>query len=200
MGYYPTLMLHIQGPPAIAPHPPGGQFSPNNGHKPQPSFSKNRLSLGLNLSRTKQQQHIKFMPFPKQQDKLGEKAKRPHPGIPLNKETILTLIKKHKGNLSRIADSMGTTRVGLRNRINSDVEMKEALEEARERWIDDIEESVLSRANESNDTALQCFVLKTQAKHRGWEQSEAQNAAKDIATAAFDFIVNKTKNPAENGR
>lgn len=73
----------------------------------------------------------------------------------------------------------------------------ESLPYSRERWIDDIEESVLSRAYDSNDTALQCFVLKTQGKHRGWEQSEAQNAAKDIATAAFDFIVNKSKNPAE---
>jgi hypothetical protein len=92
---------------------------------------------------------------------------------------------------------MGTTRVAIRNRVNNDSELKDALAEARERWIDDIEESVLARANESNDTALQCFVLKTQGRHRGWEQSEAQNTAKDIATAAFDFIVNKSKNPAE---
>ena len=130
-------------------------------------------------------------------NKIGEKAKRPHPGIPLVKESLLELITKHKGNLSRVADSLGTTRVSVRNRINSDQELKDCLEESRERWLDDIEESVLSRANESNDTALQCFVLKTQGKHRGWEQDENKNAAKDIATAAFDFIVNKSKNPAE---
>lgn len=136
-------------------------------------------------------------PSTKKGNKLGEKAKRPHPGIPLVKESLLELIKKHKGNLSRVADSLGTTRVAVRNRINSDQELKDCLEESRERWLDDIEESVLSRANESNDTALQCFVLKTQGKHRGWEQDENKNAAKDIATAAFDFIVNKSKNPAE---
>ena len=136
-------------------------------------------------------------PSTKKGNKLGEKAKRPHPGIPLVKESLLELIKKHKGNLSRVADSLGTTRVAVRNRINSDPELKDCLDESRERWLDDIEESVLSRANESNDTALQCFVLKTQGKHRGWEQDENKNAAKDIATAAFDFIVNKSKNPAE---
>lgn len=130
-------------------------------------------------------------------NKLGDKAKRPMPAIPLNKDTILQLIVKHRGNVSRVADAMGTTRVAIRNRVNNDPELKDALAEARERWIDDIEESVLARANESNDTALQCFVLKTQGRHRGWEQSEAQNTAKDIATAAFDFIVNKSKNPAE---
>lgn len=141
------------------------------------------------------------MAFPsvKKGNKLGEKAKRPHPGIPLSKEDIHMLIKRHKGNLSRVADAMGTTRVAVRNRINADQELKDCLEEARERWLDDIEESVLSRANESNDTALQCFVLKTQGKHRGWEQDEAKNAAKDIATAAFDFIINKSKNPASSG-
>lgn len=130
-------------------------------------------------------------------NKLGEKAKHPKPGIPLVKETLLDLIKKHKGNISRVADCLGTTRVCVRNRINSDQDLKDCLEEARERWLDDIEESVLSRANESNDTALQCFVLKTQGKHRGWEQDEAKNAAKDIATAAFDFIINKSKNPVQ---
>ena len=139
------------------------------------------------------------MAFPsvKKGNKLGEKAKRPHPGIPLNKESLLELIKKHKGNLSRVADALGTTRVSVRNRVNSDQELRDCLDESRERWLDDIEESVLSRANESNDTALQCFVLKTQGRHRGWEQDDNKNAAKDIASAAFEFIVNKSKNPAE---
>lgn len=136
-------------------------------------------------------------PSVKKGNKLGDKAKRPHPGIPLNKETLLQLITKHKGNISRVADALGTTRVCVRNRINNDQDLKDCLSEARERWLDDIEESVLSRANESNDTALQCFVLKTQGRHRGWEQDDNKTAARDIATAAFDFIVNKTKNPAE---
>jgi len=130
-------------------------------------------------------------------NKIGEKAKRPHAGVPLNKETIADLLVKHTGNISRVADAMGSTRGCVKRVIDADAELTQLLIDTRERWIDDIEESVLSRANESNDTALQCFVLKTQARHRGWEQSEAQNTAKDIATAAFDFIVNKSKNPAE---
>lgn len=124
---------------------------------------------------------------------LGDKAKRPHPGIPLVKEMLLELITKHRGNISRVADTLGTTRVCVRNRIKGDIELQNALDEARDRWLDDIEESVLSRAHESNDTALQCFVLKTQGRNRGWEQDENKNAAKDIATAAFDFIISKSK-------
>jgi|SRR5581483_1713295 len=137
------------------------------------------------------------MAFPKGKAKLGDKAKRPHAGVPLDTKIILKLIKDHRGNLSRVADQMGSTRQSVRRVIDHHQDLKDALAEARERWLDDIEESVLSRAHETNDTALQCFVLKTQGKARGWEQNEAQNAAKDIATAAFDFIVNKSKNPAE---
>ncbi len=130
-------------------------------------------------------------------NKLGEKAKHPKPGIPFDKKTIHDLIVKLAGNLSRVADTIGSSRGAIRNFVDRDEELKQVLKDCRERQIDNLEESVFQRAVDSNDTTLQLFVLKTQAKHRGWEQSEAQNAAKDIATAAFDFIVNKSKNPAE---
>lgn len=123
----------------------------------------------------------------------GAKAKQPKPGIPLDKTTMLTLIAKYSGNLSRVADAMGTTRHTLRRRCDDDRELDEALKTARERMIDELEESVWDRAKQSNDTTLQLFLLKTQAKHRGYDQDEAKNAAKDIATAAFDFIVSKQK-------
>ena len=135
--------------------------------------------------------------FPKGPNRLAEKAKRPKPGIPLDHKIVAELVVKHAGNVSRVADTLGCNRASVRNMIDRHPDLKALLADTRERWIDDIEESVLTRARESNDTALQCFVLKTQAKARGWEQSEAQNTAKDIATAAFDFIVNKSKNPAE---
>lgn len=130
-------------------------------------------------------------PSIKKGNKLGEKAKRPKPGIPLDKNSMLELIAKHGGNLSRVADALGTTRHTIRRRCDDDKELGEALENARERQIDELEESVWDRAKQSNDTTLQLFLLKTQAKHRGYDQDEAKNAAKDIATAAFDFIISK---------
>ena len=137
------------------------------------------------------------MPFPTPKDRPGEKAKRPMPGLPLDHKVIGDLLVKYRGNVSKVADAMGTARHCIRNVIDRDTDLQQGLKSTRELWIDDIEQSVLSRADEGNDTALQCFVLKTQGRHRGWEQSEAQNTAKDIATAAFDFILNKSKNPAE---
>jgi hypothetical protein len=133
-------------------------------------------------------------PSVKKGNRIGEKAKQPHPGVPLDKNTILELIAKHGGNLSRVADAMGSNRYVIRRRCDADKELGEALEIARERQIDELEESVWDRAKKSNDTTLQLFLLKTQAKHRGYDQDEAKNAAKDIATAAFDFIISKQGN------
>ena len=136
-------------------------------------------------------------PTVKKGNKVGEIAKRPHPGVPLKTDVIIDLVKKFRGNLSRVADSIGCARSTIQDKMNREPELKKAVQDARERWIDDLEDNVWDRAVESNDTCLQLFLLKTQGKHRGYEQSEAQNTAKDIATAAFDFIINKSKNPAE---
>lgn len=121
----------------------------------------------------------------------GEKSKRPRPGVPLNKKTLLELIKKYKGNITRVADAIGSNRHCIRYRCDQDPELDQALIDARERFIDELEESVWDRAVESKDTTLQLFLLKTQAKHRGYEQDDAKHAAKEIATAAFNYIVNK---------
>ena len=124
-------------------------------------------------------------------NKIGEKAKRPRPGIPLDKNVLLKLITQEHGNLSRVADALGTTRHAIRHRCDGDDELGKALEDARERRIDELERSCWDDAIEHSDTALRCFLLKTQARHRGYDQDEAKNAAKDIATAAFDFIISK---------
>jgi len=131
---------------------------------------------------------------------LAARAKSPKAGIVFSKPTVLGLIGTCSGNLSRVADSIGANRDSVRRFVDRDPELQQALRDSRERLIDEVEQSVFQRAVESNDTALQCFVLKTQGRHRGWDQSEAQNTAKDIATAAFDFILNKSKNPAESAK
>jgi regulator of replication initiation timing len=133
------------------------------------------------------------MPFPKGNQRKGDKAKQPRPGIALDKSIIIDCIRAFNGNLSRVADHMGTTRQSIYQRIESDPELQTEIKQARERQIDRLENVVFQRAEESNDTTLQLFILKTQGRHRGWEQDEAKNTAKDIATAAFDFIINKSK-------
>lgn len=136
-------------------------------------------------------------PSVKKGNKIGEVSKRPKPGIPFDPKVIGDLIVKCQGNLSRVADTLGSSRGAIRNVVDRHPDLQQLLKDCRERQLDQLEDSVFDRAIESNDTTLQLFLLKTQGKHRGYEQSEAQNTAKDIATAAFDFIVNKSKNPAE---
>lgn len=126
-------------------------------------------------------------------NQLAETAKRPRPGIPLDKNLMLELIAKEHGNLSRVADTMGTTRYTVRDRCDKDPELLKALTDARERQLDVLEQSCFERAMETNDTTLQLFLLKTQGKSRGYDQSEAKDTAKDIATAAFAFILDKSK-------
>jgi len=137
------------------------------------------------------------MAFPKPGNKKGEPARIPRAGIPLDKTQIRELIIKLHGNLSRVADAIGCDRHSVRRVCDRDPELNEILKDARERIIDKLEDTVWDRALSSNDTTLQLFLLKTQARHRGYEQDEVKNSARDIATAAFDFIVNKSKNPAE---
>jgi hypothetical protein len=137
-------------------------------------------------------------PSVKKGNKLGEVAKQPHAGVPLDKNTMLKLIIEEGGNLSRVADRMGSSRNLIRNRCDNDDDLRQALDDSRERRIDALEKSCWDDAIEQRDTALRCFLLKTQAKHRGYDQDEAKNAAKDIATAAFDFIVSKQKQEDES--
>jgi len=132
--------------------------------------------------------------FPKGKDKRGEVAKRPMPGIPLDINVVEQLIVKYTGNVSAVADAMGTCRGTVRNVIDRHPHLQDLLKQQRERQLDELEKTVFQDAIETRDTALRCFVLKTQGRHRGWDQSEAQNAAKDIATAAFDYILNKSSN------
>jgi hypothetical protein len=130
-------------------------------------------------------------PSVKKGNKIGEKAKRPKPGMPFDKNVIEELIVTHQGNLSRVADAIGSSRGAIRNFVDRHPDTQQLLKDQRERMIDQLEESVFDRAISSNDTGLQAFLLKTQARHRGYDQDEAKNAAKDIATAAFDFIIKK---------
>lgn len=130
-------------------------------------------------------------------NKRGEVAKQPRPGIPLDKDVMLKLIAQEHGNLSRVADIMGTTRYTIRDRCDKDEELLRALKDARERQLDVLEQSCFERAIETKDTTLQLFLLKTQGKSRGYDQEEARSALKDTIGAALDFVINKSKNPAE---
>ena len=125
----------------------------------------------------------------------GDTARQPKPGVPLTKtvdeQTVLKLLIQEHGNISRCADIIGTCRGTLRRMIDNHPLLQETLKQCRERQLDQLEQSCFDRAIETNDTTLQLFLLKTQGKSRGYDQDEAKNAAKDVANAAFEFIISK---------
>ena len=130
------------------------------------------------------------MPFPPER---AAKAKRPRAGIPFDKTQVSMLIEREQGNVSRVADALGTSRGSMRQYIDRHEDLKEQLKHTRERQLDELEQSCFNRAIETSDTSLQVFLLKTQGKSRGYDMKEEQNSAKDIAAAAFDFILSKSK-------
>ncbi len=136
-------------------------------------------------------------PSVKKGNKRAEKALQPRAGVPLTKTvseaTVKKLLIQEHGNISRTADIIGTCRGTLRRMIDNHPDLLETLQQCRERQLDQLEQSCFDRAIETNDTTLQLFLLKTQGRSRGYDQDEAKNAAKDIATAAFDFILSKQK-------
>jgi hypothetical protein len=136
-------------------------------------------------------------PSAKKGDRRADKAKSPKPGLPFDKDIIADLIKAETGNVSRVADRIGTSRGAMRNFIDRHPELQQLLKDQRERQIDELERSVFDRAIDEKDTTLQLFLLKTQGRHRGYDQDDAKKLAGDIASAAFEFVVNRSKNPAE---
>ena len=127
-----------------------------------------------------------------------KKTKRPHPGVPLDSAVIIDLVHKHKGNLSRVADAIGCARSTIQDKMNREPEIKKAVTDERERFVDELEDSCEHQAIHEKDTALKIFLLKTRARARGYEQDMNPNATQDIAKAAFDFVLNRTANPAES--
>ncbi len=127
--------------------------------------------------------------------KVGEKAKRPHQGLPLLAEDIAHLLRYYHGNVSRVADKLGTDRSSIRKFIDRNPQLGEVLKETRERTIDSLEECSWHKALQG-DTSMIMFLLKTIGRDRGYDIME-KNQSLDVAKAAFEFIKNQSKNPVE---
>lgn len=121
---------------------------------------------------------------------------RPRPGIPLDKEQIKEQVMKYHGNLTKVGVALGCSRQAVRRLINTDPELKEVLEEARERIIDDVEDSFIKRCKEGDVTST-IFFLKTRGRERGYDQ-DFRADLEGVTRAALQFALNKSKNPAEN--
>lgn len=128
---------------------------------------------------------------------LGNIAKQPQPGVALDQTAIARLLRVHKGNVAKVADSMGANRNAVFANLRRNPELMAIKDEARERFLDQLEGSTWDKAL-AGDNLLSMFLLKTIGRHRGYDQDE-RHQVQEVARAAFEFVINKSKNPAEPG-
>lgn len=113
---------------------------------------------------------------------------------------IEPLIEKHRGNLAAIARELHVSRGTVRNRIADSPKLTEAVDAARESYVDSVESALYDNALGGN-VAAQIFIMKAHpaAKRRGWgERTEItgpdSNALRVVIE--YDDTGNKDHNPA----
>ncbi len=134
------------------------------------------------------------MAYPKA--RLAVPARNPQPGVEIDKTLIIKYLHQFNGNISRVADKIGCNRCSIQRWVNKDKDVAQALSESRER-INDALEDVAAEKALAGDGYMTTFLLKTRCRSRGYSFDESNNNVKDMATAAFEFVVNRSKNPAE---
>lgn len=122
-------------------------------------------------------------------------AEQAHSAIPLDREKLKFLLIKYKGNLTRVAIALGCARLSIQRIVRNEPEIKEILEDARERVIDDVEDAFTEKAIKG-DTTAGIFFLKTRGRERGYDQ-DFRADIEAVTRAAMSFALNKSKNPAE---
>jgi len=126
---------------------------------------------------------------------IADKASRPLPGIPIDREKLKKEIIKQNGNLTRVALAFKCARGSIKKIVSTDAEIKEILEEARDRTVDEVEDAFTKRAI-AGDTTASIFFLKTRGRDRGYDQ-QFHSDLEAITRAAMGFALNKSRNPAE---
>lgn len=85
----------------------------------------------------------------------------------LTAEAAVAAIERHMGNLTMAAKSLRVSRKTFYKFMANHPTVKDALDEARETMLDNVESRLYSKALAGEAWAV-CFFLKTQGKHRGY--------------------------------
>jgi len=95
-------------------------------------------------------------------------------------EDACDAIRKHKGNISASADSLGCSRRALYDLAERSPRVAAVLAESRARLIDDAE-TVVADKIEAGDLGAARFVLQTIGKDRGYvERTEQEQSGKVV--------------------
>ena len=91
----------------------------------------------------------------------------------LTKKKVQESIEHYSGNISAVARSFGVSRRAVYNFVkDKHPDLWEAVQEEREKWIDDAESELMRQAMEDGNTTALIFFLKTQGKSRGYTERQ----------------------------
>jgi hypothetical protein len=119
-------------------------------------------------------------------------------GVPLDKEKVKEQILKYKGNLTNVAKAFKCARQTIARIVRVNADVKEVVDDARERIIDDVEDAFINKVLKGDTTAA-IFFLKTRARERGYDQ-DFRADIESVTRVALDFALNKSRNPAEKAK
>lgn len=91
-------------------------------------------------------------------------------------DRLITLIDEYSGNLSAVSRALGVSRLTVYRFMEKRPTVKQALDEAREKMIDNVESKLYSKALDGDTTAM-IFFLKTQGKSRGYVERQEVTGA-----------------------
>ena len=94
----------------------------------------------------------------------------------LSAEKLIPLIEEMNGNLSMVCRKLGVARNTVYRFIADKPTIQQALSDAREKMIDNVESTLYSKAL-GGDTTAMIFFLKTQGKSRGYVERQEVTGA-----------------------
>ena len=99
-----------------------------------------------------------------------------------------TAIKEKRGNLAAVGRRFGVSRQAISKRVKNSAKLRKAYLEARETMLDNAETSLNEIALGGNVTAL-IFLLKTQAKDRGYIERQEVMATLNVKEMTDDELL-----------
>jgi hypothetical protein len=98
----------------------------------------------------------------------------------LSNKAIIEAVKKHRGNISKVAESLGCSRTAIHDRANKYYTIKKAIDEARDAFDDQVESVHYSAILKEENTAERIFHMKTRMRRRGYAEKVDHGVDGDI--------------------
>lgn len=107
-------------------------------------------------------------------------------GLRLSKKSYIEAIKASRGLVTLAAEMLGVSRCAVYAATKRWPEVREALEDARERMLDFTESKLMEKVKDGDTTAI-IFTLKTLGRSRGYvERMEQTNDGEMIIRVRYE--------------